>query len=77
MSVVSRSKSPWFYAIMACLTLGLAPYNPPHIIEKVGMLLEGTLSRPIDIFDLCFHGAPWVYLLFVGARSLRGRTKAE
>jgi hypothetical protein len=26
------------------------------------MLADGTLRRPIDIFDLLYHGAPWVLL---------------
>ncbi len=37
----------------------LAPFRPmPHALEKLNMLLNGTLSRPIDIFDLFFHLAP-------------------
>ncbi len=50
--------------IMACLTLGLAPFLPePHIWEKLKMLFAGELSRPIDIFDLVLHAAPWVLLI--------------
>ncbi|GHD99607.1 RND transporter [Defluviimonas sp. 20V17] len=49
--------------ILACLTLGLAPFVPePHIWEKLKMLAAGTLSRPIDIFDLLLHAAPFVLL---------------
>jgi len=49
--------------LLAALTLGLAPFMPePHIWEKLKMLADGTLSRPIDIFDLVFHGAPWMLL---------------
>ncbi|HHE74132.1 MAG TPA: hypothetical protein ENL37_03480, partial [Desulfobacteraceae bacterium] len=37
----------------------LAPFRPmPHVLEKLNMLLNGTLSRPVDIFDLFFHLAP-------------------
>jgi hypothetical protein len=53
----------WGIIIILCLTLGLAPYNPPHIVEKIQMLLKGDLKRPIDWFDLVFHGIPWI--LFV------------
>ncbi|MCP4040787.1 MAG: RND transporter [Gammaproteobacteria bacterium] len=50
--------------IMACLLLGLAPFFPePHIWEKLKMLAAGTLTRPLDIFDLCLHGAPFVLLI--------------
>ena len=49
--------------IVLALTLGLAPFAPePHVWQKLKMLLAGELSRPIDIFDLFLHGAPWVVL---------------
>lgn len=44
--------------------LGLAPFTPePHIWEKLKMLAGGDLRKPIDIFDLCLHGTPWVLLI--------------
>lgn len=54
---------PWSVLVVACLTLGLAPYTPPHIVEKLQMLLHGRLVRPLDWFDLVLHAAPWVLLL--------------
>ena len=49
--------------LLIALTLVLAPFTPqPHIVEKLVMLLNGTLSRPIDVFDLFLHGAPWALL---------------
>lgn len=54
---------PLNVAVMIAITLGLAPFFPePHVWEKLGMLASGTLSRPIDIFDLFLHGTPWVIL---------------
>jgi hypothetical protein len=50
---------PWATVGLACLTLGLAPFTPPHIVEKLGLLFTGKLVKPIDWFDLLFHGAPW------------------
>lgn len=48
---------------LAALTLGLAPFMPePHVWQKLNMLISGELSRPLDIFDLLLHGAPWVLL---------------
>ena len=45
-------------AVLA-LMLGLAPLSPqPHLWEKLNMLATGTLSRPVDIFDLFLHGTP-------------------
>jgi hypothetical protein len=55
---------PWNLAIIAALTLGLAPFFPePHIWEKLKMLVAGDLAKPIDIFDLVLHAAPWLLLL--------------
>ncbi len=50
-------KLPWMLLLVGALALGLAPFTPqPHLFEKIGMLADGTLNRPIDIFDLCLHG---------------------
>ncbi|MBF0266154.1 MAG: hypothetical protein HQL46_12890 [Gammaproteobacteria bacterium] len=41
--------------------LAIAPYPGapmPHSIEKIQMLFDGSLSKPIDIFDLIMHTAP-------------------
>lgn len=57
------ARIPIHFALLFALTLGLAPFTPePHIWEKLKMLGAGTLSRPIDIFDLFLHGAPWLVL---------------
>ncbi len=55
--------TPWAILIVACLTLGLAPFNPPHIYEKLLLLVRGKLVRPLDWFDLILHGTPWLLLL--------------
>ena len=57
-------KIPLSTLVVISLLLGLAPFAPePHIWEKLKMLADGTLSKPIDIFDLCMHGTPWVLLM--------------
>ena len=54
---------PLSLAVVAALTLGLAPFVPePHIWEKLKMLAAGTLSRRIDILDLLLHAVPWAAL---------------
>jgi hypothetical protein len=54
---------PLWVLILAALTLGLAPFVPePHIWEKLRLLAAGELVRPIDIFDLLLHAAPWLLL---------------
>jgi hypothetical protein len=48
----------------AALLLGLAPFRPePHLVEKLRMLAQGSLARPLDIFDLALHGLPALLLL--------------
>lgn len=60
----------WVIVIIACLTVGLAPFAPPHIVEKLAMLGRGELKRPLDIFDLLFHAAPWLLLVAKGVVEL-------
>ncbi len=64
-------KIPWSIVIIGCLSLGLAPFFPPHIWEKLLMLSRGELVRPIDWFDLFYHGIPWVLLALKTAASFR------
>jgi len=54
---------PLWILVVVALTLGLAPFVPePHVWEKLKMLAAGMLTRPIDIFDLLYHAAPWLLL---------------
>ncbi|MGD8588303.1 MAG: RND transporter [Chromatiales bacterium] len=56
--------------LLAALLLGLAPFVPePHLWQKLKMLADGTLTKPIDIFDLLLHGTPVVLLVI---RLIRG-----
>jgi hypothetical protein len=41
------------------------------------MLAAGELSRPIDIFDLLMHAAPWVLLIAKLARMATRRTASD
>ncbi|VAX17893.1 hypothetical protein MNBD_NITROSPINAE02-613 [hydrothermal vent metagenome] len=50
---------PYRLIIPAAIILAVAPVFPqPHLVEKLAMLKNGSLNRPIDIFDLFLHGAP-------------------
>ncbi len=50
-------------AIVAIM-MAVLPFNAtPHLFEKLGMLADGSLQRPIDIFDLFMHGTPVVILI--------------
>lgn len=56
-------RTPAWLFVLFVATLGLSPWVPePHIAEKIRWLLQGELTRPLDIFDLLFHGLPWVLL---------------
>lgn len=61
--VKAISKLPWSMIIILCLTIGLAPFAPPHLWEKLNMLYQGELVRFLDWFDLLFHGIPWIIIL--------------
>lgn len=60
-----KSLLTYRFLIPCALLLGLAPFYPqPHSVEKLGMLLAGTLRRPIDIFDLLWHSLPVLLLVY-------------
>ena len=43
--------------------MAVAPISPePHLLEKLRMLSQGTLTNPLDIFDLLLHSTPIVVL---------------
>ena len=50
----------------------LAPFSPmPHVAEKLTMLKNGNLTRPVDIFDLFFHLAPSLLPIVKYLRSIK------
>ena len=68
-------KIPLHILIVMCLLLGLAPFKPePHLWQKLNMLVDGTLVKPIDIFDLFLHGTPWVLLV---VKLIRGNKQQD
>ena len=70
MNNVMKSLLDYKVLIPIVLLLGFAPFYPqPHIVEKLRMLMAGTLKKPIDIFDLFWHAWPFVLLAY---RMLRG-----
>jgi len=55
---------PLIWLLVLALWMAVAPITPePHLIEKLRMLGQGTLSRPLDIFDLFIHAMPLVLLV--------------
>jgi hypothetical protein len=62
---------PYPILILVAVFLLVAPIRPmPHVVEKLIMLKNGTLHRPIDIFDLIYHLAPTLLLILKVIRSL-------
>ncbi len=60
---------------LVAVFMGLAPFVPePHLLEKTRMLFQGVLTKPIDIFDLFWHGI-WSVLLVVKLVRLQGKQK--
>jgi len=58
---------------LGAVLLGLAPFFPePHLWEKLKMLANGTLTRPIDIFDMVFHAALPILLVVRLVRDYLG-----
>ena len=58
----------WKLFLLASLTLGLAPFNPPHIWGKLQWILGGNAfsgenaMQFKDYFDVFLHGSPWILL---------------
>jgi len=65
----------WFLIIVAFYML-LAPFTPmPHVLEKIIMLKDGVLTRPLDMFDLVFHLIPVTLLVIRLVRMVRQRDR--
>jgi hypothetical protein len=63
---------PYLPLILLAVFMLLAPFRPmPHVVEKLIMLKNGTLTRPLDIFDLLFHLAPTIVLVLKWVRGLQ------
>ena len=64
-------KIPYSILIIAAIFLLAATFRQmPHVVEKLIMLKNGTLNRPIDIFDLFFHLAPTILLAIKITKSV-------
>ena len=55
----------WRIVVLACLTLGLAPFSPePHVLGKLKWLFGGASGMQLmDWFDLLMHGLPFILLI--------------
>jgi len=63
---------PYLILIGLAVLMAMLPFKPqPHLLEKLDMLSHGTLSRPVDIFDLLWHLLPAILLLVKFLRRSR------
>ena len=65
----------WKLILLACLTLGLAPFFPePHIVGKVRWILGGANGMQLmDWFDVLLHGLPFVLLIRIAIIKLTSK----
>ena len=55
---------PFSILIITTVLMMGAPFVPePHLVEKARMAMNGTLTRPIDLFDVVWHLFPLVILV--------------
>ncbi|MFQ5519360.1 MAG: RND transporter [Mariprofundus sp.] len=55
---------PYLVVIGIAALMALLPFGAEsHLLEKLQMLADGSLTRPIDIFDLLWHSFPTLLLL--------------
>jgi hypothetical protein len=64
---------PLLWLALLALWLAVAPIVPePHLIEKLRLLSQGDLRRPLDILDLLLHSVPLALLVVRLVRKNRG-----
>ncbi|MBV1732539.1 MAG: hypothetical protein KUA38_09870 [Hydrogenophaga sp.] len=67
---------PLVWLVVIAIWLAVAPVVPePHLIEKLRMLSQGTLTRPLDLFDLALHSVPLILLALRLWRDAQRRRK--
>lgn len=52
----------WWVVVTGALTLGLAPFTPPHLWKHVQSISKGQPLNPLDYFDFAYHLFPWLVL---------------
>ena len=72
----NQLKNNWKLFLIASLTLGLAPFNPPHLLGKIQWILGGNAfdsekgMHAADWFDVLLHGLPWILLIISAILNL-------
>ena len=69
---------PFSMLIVATVLMLGAPFVPePHLVEKARMALNGTLTRPLDLFDVLWHLLPAALLVWKTVLWQRERAVAK
>lgn len=69
---------PLLWLALIAAWLALAPLLPePHLVEKLRLLSQGALRRPLDIFDLLLHSAPLLLLVLRLSRDRQRRKQQK
>ncbi len=74
---ISLPQFAFLSIMLALMPAILPPFPEPHLVEKIRMLMEGTLHKPIDIFDLFMHATPISLLLIRLFRIWNGTATTE
>ena len=79
----NQLKNNWKLFLIASLTLGLAPFNPPHLLGKIQWILGGNAfdsekgMQAADWFDVLLHGLPWLLLIISAILNLFNLKKTK
>lgn len=70
--MTSKDRSNILMALIASLTLGLAPFTPePHLFGKLRWIAGGGEGMNMqDYGDLLMHGLPWLLLIYFVAKAI-------
>jgi hypothetical protein len=70
----------YFLLVPLAVAVSIAPYpagEEPHLVEKLRWLVEGSLTKPLDIFDLFFHASGATLLALKLGRDLAQRLSRD
>lgn len=74
-----NNKRKLILALVASLTLGLAPFSPePHLFGKIKWIMGGGEGMQlIDYWDTIMHGAPWMFLIYFAWKQFFSSSQKE
>jgi hypothetical protein len=54
---------PWIWLLLLTAWMAIATITPePNLVEKLCLLVEGALARPLASLDLAMHATPLLLL---------------